>query len=140
MIEATRMWFGYAFLMRAIRGTHQSSGLSEISSQFQDECSAVPGRFCIESRGDSASARRNFVFGPRTLTTGCRPIVFVTTPPHPASKARMMLLSDSVGGADDSRNGFWNRSPVKVTARSVSMALSLAETISLHYSARGLAG
>jgi hypothetical protein len=27
----------------------------------------------------------------------------------------MMLLSDSVGGADDSRNGFVNFSPVKVT-------------------------
>jgi hypothetical protein len=28
----------------------------------------------------------------------------------------MMLLSDSVGGADASRNGFSNRSPVNVTA------------------------
>src|SRR6266508_4850442 len=121
MIEATRMWFGYAFLMRAIRGTHQSSGLSEISSQFQEEWSAVPGRFCIERRGDSASARRNFVFGPRTFTTGCRPIVFVTTPPQPASKARMMLLSDSVGGADESRNGLGNLMPVNVTDRSMLM-------------------
>ena len=56
-----------------------------------------------------------------TLTTGCRPIVLVTTPPQPASKARMMLLSDSVGGADDSRNGFSNRSPVKVTASGLPM-------------------
>src|SRR5262245_33489861 len=102
--------------MRATRGTHQSSGLSEISSQFHDECSAVPGRFCMERRGESGVARRNFVFGPSTLTTGCRPIVFVTTPPQPASNARMMLLSDSVGGADDSRNGLSNRSPVNVTA------------------------
>ena len=47
--------------------------------------------------------RRNFVFAPATLTTGCRPIVLVTTPPQPASNARMMLLSDSVGGADESR-------------------------------------
>ena len=39
----------------------------------------------------------------------------VTTPPHPASKARMMLLSDSVGGADDSRKGLTNRSPANVT-------------------------
>src|SRR5215208_3266065 len=60
--------------------------------------------------------RRNFVFGPATLTTGCRPIVFVTTPPQPASKARMMLVSDSVGGADASRNGFSKRRPVNVDA------------------------
>src|SRR5512132_4137261 len=111
--------------MRAMRGTHQSSVLSEMSSQFHDECSIVPPRFCIESRGESASARRNFVFGPRTLTTGCRPIVLVTTPPQPASKARMMLLSDSVGGADESRNGFSNRSPVKVHASGFPMALLL---------------
>jgi hypothetical protein len=29
-----------------------------------------------------------------------------------------MFDSDSVGGADDSRNGFWNRTPVKVVERS----------------------
>ena len=104
--------------MRAMRGTHQSSVLSEISSQFHDECSAVPGRFCIDRCGESGVARRNFVFGPATLTTGCRPIVFVTTPPQPASNARMMLLSDSVGGADASRNGFSKRRPVNVTASS----------------------
>src|SRR5690349_17940127 len=57
----------------------------------------------------------NFAFAPTTLTTGCSPIVFVTTPPHPASNARRMLLSDSVGGADERRNGFSNRIPVKVT-------------------------
>src|SRR5215831_21097434 len=102
--------------MRLIRGTHQSRVLSEISSQFHDECSAVPGRFCIERCGESGVARRNFVFGPATLTTGCRPIVFVTTPPHPASNARMMLFSDSVGGAEASRNGFSKRKPVKVVA------------------------
>ena len=33
-------------------------------------------------------------------------MVLVTTPPQPASNARMMLVSDSVGGAEDSRNGF----------------------------------
>ena len=33
----------------------------------------------------------------------------------------MMLLSDSVGGADDSRNGFSNLSPVNVTDRSAAM-------------------
>ena len=64
MIDATRMRSGCAFLMRAMRGTHQSSGLSEMSSQFHDECSAVPGRFCIDSCGESGVARRNFVFGP----------------------------------------------------------------------------
>ena len=94
-----------------MRGTHQSSVLSEISSQFHDECSAVPGRFCIDRCGESGVARRNLVLGPATLTTGCRPIVLVTTPPQPASNARMMLLSDSVGGADASRNGFSKLQP-----------------------------
>ena len=89
-----------------IRGSHQSIVLSEMSSQFQEECRAEPGRFCIETRVVSGSVRMNFVFGPATLVTGWRPIVLVTTPPQPASNARMMLLSDSVGGADESRNGF----------------------------------
>ena len=75
----------------------------------------------IVIRDVAGSVRRNFVLGPATFVTGCRPIVFVTTPPHPASKARMMLLSDSVGGADESRNGFLKRSPVKVTDRSALM-------------------
>src|SRR6185295_7994105 len=123
MIEATRMRVGCAFLIRLIRGTHQSSVLSEMSSQFHDECNAVPGRFCIDRCGESGVARRNFVFGPATLTTGCSPIVFVTTPPHPASKARMMLLSDSVGGAEASRNGFSKCSPVNVTPNWVAMVL-----------------
>src|SRR6266850_7072411 len=104
--------------MRPRRGTHQSSVLSEMSSQFHDECSAAPGRFFIDRCGESASARRNLVFGPSTLTTGWRPIVLVTTPPQPASKARRMFDSDSVGGADDSRNGFWNLIPVNVVERS----------------------
>src|SRR5688572_22653955 len=102
--------------MPAIFGIHQSSGLSEISSQFQDECSAVSGLFCIDSWPSSVE-RRNLVFGPATFVTGWRPIVLVTTPPQPASKARMMLLSDSVGGAEDSRNGFANFRPVNVTER-----------------------
>src|SRR5580765_7876288 len=117
MIDATSACAGNAFLIRPSRGTHQSSVLSEISSQFHDEWSAAPGRFFMESRAESASARRNLVFGPITLTTGCSPIVFVTTPPHPASKARRMLDSDSVGGADESRNGISNRTPVNVTER-----------------------
>src|SRR3954464_16044729 len=107
--------------MRPSRGIHQSSVLSEMSSQFHDECSAAPGRFFIDSRGESASARMNFVFGPATFTTGGRPIVFVTTPPPPASNARMMFASDSVGGADESRNGFSNRTPVKTVDRSMAM-------------------
>ena len=94
MIEATSTRSGNACLIRPSRGTHQSSVLSEISSQFHDECSAVPGRFFIDSCGESASARRNLVFGPSTLTTGCSPIVLVTTPPQPASKARRMFDSD----------------------------------------------
>src|SRR5213594_2081448 len=100
--------------MRPRRGTHQSSVLSEMSSQFHDECSAAPGRFFIDRCGESASARRNFVFGPMTFTTGCRPMVFVTTPAHPTSNARRMLDSDSVGGADESRNGLRKRMPVNV--------------------------
>ena len=92
--------------MLSIFGSHQSIVLSEMSSQFHDECSALPGRFCIDIRVVAGSVRRNLVLGPATLVTGCRPIVLVTTPPQPASKARMMLLSDSVGGADESRNGF----------------------------------
>src|SRR5712691_10444147 len=97
---------------------HQSSGLSEMSSQFHDASSVDSGRFVIERRWPLLSARRNLVFGPLTLTTGCSPIVFVTTPPQPASKALMMLLSDSVGGADASRNGFSKRIPVNVVDRS----------------------
>ena len=112
-----------------MRGIHQSSALSEMSSQFHDECSAVPGRFCIERCGASGVARRNFVFGPRTFTTGWRPMVLVTTPPHPASKARMMLASDSVGGAEDSRNGLLNRRPVKVVASVTLMADLLRRTV-----------
>ena len=45
-------------------------------------------------------------------------MVLVTTPPQPASNARRMFDSDSVGGADDSRNGFLNRTPVNVVERS----------------------
>jgi len=92
-----------------------------MSSQFHDECSAEPGRFFIDRCGESASARRNFVFGPATFTTGCRPIVLVTTPPQPASNARRMLDSDSVGGADDRRNGFLKRRPVNVVERSAAI-------------------
>src|SRR5215472_3461270 len=121
MIDATRTCSGNARLMRPNRGTHQSSVLSEMSSQFHDECSAVPGRFFIEMRGESASARRNFVLGPSTFTTGWRPIVLVTTPPQPASNARRMFDSDSVGGADDNRNGLRKRTPVNVVERSGAM-------------------
>src|SRR5688572_29320679 len=128
MIDATRMRSGYAFLIRSIRGSHQSTALSEMSSQFHDECSAEPGRFCIDMRDVAGSVRMNFVLGPATFVTGCRPIVLVTTPPQPASKARRMLLSDSVGGADDSRNGLANRSPVKVTDRSAGMESPLARS------------
>src|SRR5438445_9192244 len=134
MIEATSACSGKAFLIRPRRGTHQSSVLSEMSSQFHDECSAVPGRFCIERCGESGSERRNLVFGPATFVTGCSPIVFVTTPPQPASNARMMLLSDSVGGADASRNGFSNLRPVNVTPKCAVMLKSLGKTSTIaHY-------
>src|SRR6476646_2732234 len=115
MMDATRMRVGCAFLIRLIRGTHQSSVLSEISSQFHDECNAVPGRFCIDRLGESGVARRNFVFGPATLTTGCNPIVLVTTPPQPGWDARMIWVSYSVGGADANKKVFSKRSPVKLT-------------------------
>src|SRR5438128_2593372 len=118
MMDATRMCFGFAFLIRSMRGTHQSSVLSEMSSQFHDEWRAAPARFSIDRWEESGVARMNLVFGPLTLTTGCSPIVFVTTPPQPASNARMMLLSDSVGGADDRRNGFSNEIPVNVDDKS----------------------
>src|SRR5436189_1904431 len=114
MIDAMRILSGNAFLMFSRRGIHQSIVLSEMSSQFHDECSAVFGRFFVERRGLSVSTRRNLVFGPFTFTTGWRPMVFVTTPPQPASNARMMLASDSVGGADASRNGLSNFNPVNV--------------------------
>src|SRR5205823_12887946 len=118
---ATRIFFGNAFLIRARRPIHQSRGRSEMSSQFHDEWSTELGRFCMEMRGESTDARLNFVFGPATLTTGWSPIVFVTTPPQPASNARTMFDSDSVGGADDSRNGFLNRTPVNVVDKSGAM-------------------
>ena len=85
MIEATSTRSGQCFLIDSSRGTHQSSGLSEISSQFHDAISVESGRLAIDSRLPPLSARRNFVFGPATLTTGWRPIVLVTTPPQPAS-------------------------------------------------------
>src|SRR3990170_8994227 len=69
----------------------------------------------------------NPVLGPATFTTGCSPIVFVTTPPQPASNARMMFVSVSVGGADASRNGFSNRSPVKTTERSTAIGCPLVD-------------
>jgi hypothetical protein len=49
MIEAMSTRDGNASLMRRMRGTHQSSALSEMSSQFHDECSAAPGRLRIET-------------------------------------------------------------------------------------------
>src|SRR5688572_1078384 len=101
-----------------MRGSHQSMAFSEISSQFHDATSVVSLRRFIERRVALLSARRNFVFGPFTLTTGCMPMVLQTTPPQPASKARMMFESDSVGGADARRNGFSKRRPVNVVDKS----------------------
>ena len=124
MMDAISTRSGKAFLMRPRRGTHQSSGLSEISSQFQEEWSA-PSRPLFMERTPPGWLRRNLVFGPATLTTGCRPMVLVTTPPHPASNARRMLLSDSVGGADESRKGLGKWMPVNVVDRSAAMSPSL---------------
>ena len=105
--------------MRRIRGSHQSIVLSEISSQFQDECSAAPGRFFMETQASSGDVRMNLALAPTTLMTGWSPMVLVTTPPHPASKARRMLLSDSVGGAEEKGRDSGSWIPVKLTARSV---------------------
>src|SRR6185436_18114840 len=117
MIDAITTLFGCASFMRRMRGTHQSSDLSEMSSQFHEPWSAEPARFFIDTALSSGVVRKNFVRAPCTLTTGCSPIVFTTTPPQPASNARRMLLSDSVGGADERRNGFSNLMPVKFTLR-----------------------
>src|SRR5262249_55217817 len=94
-----------------------------ISSQFHDEWSTPSRPLFIESTPEGW-ARRNFVLGPATLTTGCRPMVLVTTPPQPASNARRILLSDSVGGAEESRNGFSKRMPVNVVDRSGAIGTS----------------
>ena len=119
MIDATRTRSGQADLIDSSRGTHQSRVLSDTSSQFQEAMSVESGRFFIDSRVPPSSTRRKVVLGPRTFETGWRPMVLVTTPPQPASYARMMLPSDSVGGADASRNGFSKRIPVKTVDRSV---------------------
>ena len=125
MIEATRMRSGCACLIRAIRAATSPAACRR--SAPSSRRSAAPCPAASASRGAGRRPRRagTWSSGPRTLTTGCRPIVLVTTPPQPASKARMMLLSDSVGGADDSRNGFSNRSPVKVTASGLPMASTI---------------
>src|SRR3954467_463484 len=117
MIDAITTRVGCDSFIRRIRSTHQSSGLSEMSSQFHEPCNAAPARFFIDTLLSSGDVRKNFVRAPKTLTTGCSPIVFTTTPPHPASNALRMLLSDSVGGADESRNGLSNLMPVNVTLR-----------------------
>ena len=125
MIDAISTRSGNAFLMRSSRGIHQSRGLSEMSSQFHDEWSTPSRPRFMERVPVEWSVRRNLVLGPLTLTTGCMPMVFVTTPPQPASKARRMLLSDSVGGAELRRKGFSKWSPVNVTERSMLMAALL---------------
>src|SRR5512132_2313647 len=112
MIDAIRIFVGWAFLIRASRPIHQSSGLSEMSSQFHDEWSAVPGFFFIDTWPVVGSVRMKLVLGPLTFTTGWTPIVLVTTPAQPASNALRMFASDSVGGAEESRNGFSNLIPV----------------------------
>src|SRR5476649_297897 len=97
-----------------------------MSALFHVGGSAAPGRVFIDRCAEYSSARRNFVFGQRTLPAGCNPMVLVTTPPLPASKARTMFDSDSVGGADDSRNGFLKRTPVNIVERSGAMMVSSA--------------
>src|ERR1051325_9308226 len=81
MIEAMSTFFGKACLIFLRRPIHQSIGLSEISSQFHDATSVEFGRLAMERRASLLSARRNLVFGPLTLTTGCMPMVLVTNAP-----------------------------------------------------------
>ncbi len=50
--------------MRRMRGAHHSSVLSEINSQFHDECSAAPGRFFIDTLASSGVVRMNLAFAP----------------------------------------------------------------------------
>src|SRR5215471_3494121 len=126
MIDAITTFVGCASLIRRIRGTHHSSGLSEMSSQFHEPCSAAPGRFFIDTLLSSGVVRKNFVRAPKTLTTGWRPMVFTTTPPQPASNARMMFDSDSVGGAEERRKGLSNLMPVNVMLRAMSSSASAA--------------
>src|SRR5437868_14785863 len=97
MIDAISTFFGNACLIFFSRPIHQSIGLSEISSQFQDAMSVESGRLAMERR-PSPSVRTNLVFGPLTLTTGRMPMGLVTTSPQPGSKAGMMVASDSGGG------------------------------------------
>src|SRR5438477_10636022 len=63
-------------------------------------------------------------------------MVLVTTPAQPASKARRMLLSDSVGGAEERRNGFSKRIPVKTTERSMGMTAPAACGVMLKHTPR----
>src|SRR5579859_7671926 len=49
MIDATSTFAGYVFLILLSLPIHQSSGLSEMSSQFHDAISVESGRFAIES-------------------------------------------------------------------------------------------
>src|ERR1035437_4927130 len=60
MIEATRTFPGNAFLIFERRPTHQSSGLSEMSSQFHEEWRTDSGRAFIEMRGEATAGLRNF--------------------------------------------------------------------------------
>ncbi|PYQ23060.1 MAG: hypothetical protein DMF81_09920 [Acidobacteria bacterium] len=53
MIEAISTRSGNAFLMRPMRGTHQSSVLSEMSSQFQEDCSTPPRPLFIDETPSS---------------------------------------------------------------------------------------
>src|SRR3954471_14131964 len=121
MIDAISTLPGKASLMRRMRGAHHSRVLSDISSQFHEECKAAPGLFFMDTFASSGLVRMNFALAPYTFTTGCSPMVLVTTPPHPASKARMMFDSDSVGGAEERRKGFSNWIPVNVTERSTAI-------------------
>jgi hypothetical protein len=64
MIDAITTLVGCASFMRRIRGAHQSSDLSEMSSQFHEPCSAEPARFFMDTLLSSGVVRKNFVRAP----------------------------------------------------------------------------
>src|SRR5678815_706777 len=60
MIDAIRTLFGNASLMRRILGAHHSRVLSEMSSQFHEEC-----RACLLYTSDAADERSSVDLGGR---------------------------------------------------------------------------
>ena len=64
MIDAISTRSGWAALMRVMRGVHQSSVLSLMSSQFHEECSAALSPRFIDTRALSTGVRMNLALAP----------------------------------------------------------------------------